>query len=113
VLQRVAVCCSALQLDVALMTKSGSLMAAAAGVLQCVAVCCSVVRFVAVCCNVLQCVAVCLGACVLQCVAVLQCFAVCLGSKLTLAEFLTSADYQWRLAQADILQSHLAPHASM
>ena len=60
--------------------------------LQCVAVCCSVVQCVAVCCSVLQCVAVCCS--VLQCVAVrrmrketmrrnqlahivLQCVAVC------------------------------------
>jgi len=40
--------------------------------LQCVAVCCSVLQCVAVCCSVLQCVAVCCS--VLQCVAV---FAVC------------------------------------
>ena len=43
--------------------------AAAAGcVLQCFAVCCSVMQSVAVCCSVLQCVAVCRS--VLQCVAV-------------------------------------------
>jgi len=65
-----------------------------AGVLQCVAVCCSVLRWVAVCCDELQCVAVCYVTCVwvrahilqvgrstLQCVAVccsmLQCVAVC------------------------------------
>jgi hypothetical protein len=46
-------------------------------VLQCGAVCCSVVQCVAVRCNVLQCVAVCRS--VLQCVAVscnvLQCLA--------------------------------------
>ena len=35
--------------------------------LQCVAVCCSVLQCVAVCCSVLQCVAVCCS--VLQCVA--------------------------------------------
>ena len=35
------------------------------GVLQCVAVCCSVLQCVAVCCIVLQCVAVCCS--VLQC----------------------------------------------
>jgi len=40
---------------------------------QCVAVCCSVLQYVAVCCSVLQCVAVCCS--VLQCVAVLQCRA--------------------------------------
>jgi len=39
------------------------------GVLQCVAVCCSVLQCVAVCCSVLQCV-------VLYC-SVLQCVAVC------------------------------------
>jgi len=38
------------------------------GVLQCVAVCCSVLQCVAVCCSVSQCVAVCRS--VLQCVAV-------------------------------------------
>jgi len=38
------------------------------GVLQCVAVCCSVLQCVAVCCSVLQCVAVCCS--VLQCVAI-------------------------------------------
>ena len=36
--------------------------------LQCAAVCCSVLQGVAVCCSVLQCVAVCCS--VLQCVAV-------------------------------------------
>jgi len=35
--------------------------------LQCVAVCCSVLQCVAVCCSVLQCVAVCCS--VLQCIA--------------------------------------------
>jgi len=47
-------------------------------VLQCVAVCCSVVQCVAVCCSVLQCVAACCS--VLQRVAVcsvLQCVAAC------------------------------------
>ena len=53
------------------------------GVLQCVAVCCSVLQCVAVCCSELQCVAVCCSVLpvycsVLQCVAsVLQCVAVC------------------------------------
>jgi len=37
-------------------------------VLQCAAVCCSVLHCVALCCSVLQCVAVCCS--VLQCVAV-------------------------------------------
>jgi len=52
------------------------------GVLQCVAVCCSVLQCVAlsVCCSVLQCLAVCCIVSVLQCVAVccsvLQCVAV-------------------------------------
>ena len=49
------------------------------GVMQCVAVCCSVLQCVPVFCNVLQCSAVCCS--VLQCVAmscsVLQCVAVC------------------------------------
>ena len=49
-----------------------------AGVLQCVAVCCSVLQCAAVCCSMLQCVAVCCS--VLQCVAVcssvLQCDAI-------------------------------------
>ena len=43
--------------------------------LQCVAVCYSVLQCVAVCCSVLQCVAVCCS--VLQCVAV--CCSVCIG----------------------------------
>ena len=42
--------------------------------LQCVAVCCSVLQCAAVCCSVLQCVAVCCS--VLQCVATC-CSAVC------------------------------------
>ena len=62
--------------------------------MQCVAVCCSVLQCVAVCCSVLQCVAVCCSAahmkvnqnrtpresaqvCVLQCA--LQCDAVCVA----------------------------------
>ena len=49
--------------------------------LQCVAVCCSVLQCVVVCCSVLQCVAV--SCSVLQCVAVccsvLQCVALCCG----------------------------------
>ena len=61
--------------------------------LQCVAVCCSVLQGVAVCCSVLRCVAVCCN--VLQCVAVccseLQCVAVCSSVSLT-----------------DILKCHLA-----
>jgi len=52
-------------------------VAACCSVLQCVAVCCSVLQRVAACCSVFQCVAVCS---VLQCVAgcciVLQCVAV-------------------------------------
>jgi len=50
-----------------------------AGVLQCVAVCCSVLQRVAVCCSALQSVAACCS--VLQrvavCCSVLQCVAVC------------------------------------
>ena len=47
--------------------------------LQCVAVCCSVLQCVAVCCSVLQCVAVCYSAlqCVAVCCSMLQCVAVC------------------------------------
>ena len=47
--------------------------------LQCVAVCCSVLQCVAVCCSVLQCVAVCCSVlqCAAVCCSVLQCVAVC------------------------------------
>ena len=47
--------------------------------LQCVAVCCSVLQCVAVCCSVLQCVVVCCSVlkCVAVCCSVLQCAAVC------------------------------------
>ena len=47
--------------------------------LQCAAVCCSVLQCVAVCCSVLQCVAVCCSVlqCVAVCCSVLQCVAVC------------------------------------
>ena len=47
--------------------------------LQCVAVCCSVLQCVAVCCSVLQCVAVCcsVSQCVAVCCSVLQCVVVC------------------------------------
>jgi len=43
--------------------------------LQCVAICCSVLQCVAVCCSVLQCAAVCCSAlhCVAVCCSVLQC----------------------------------------
>jgi len=51
-------------------------------VLQCNAACCSVLQYVAVCCSVLQCIAACYS--VLQCGAVycsvLQCVAVCCTS---------------------------------
>ena len=54
-------------------------VAVSCNVLQCLAMCCSVLQCVAVCCNVLQCVAMCCS--VLQCVAVccnvLQCVAMC------------------------------------
>jgi len=70
------------------------------GVLQCVAVCCSVLQCVAVCCSVLQCVAVCcsvlqyvaVGCSGLQCVAmccrVLQCVAVCCSVLVSQKEML-------------------------
>ena len=47
--------------------------------LQCVAVCCSMLQYVAVCCSVLQCVAVRCSVlqCVAMCCSVLQCVAVC------------------------------------
>ena len=47
--------------------------------LQCVAVCCSVLQCVAVCCSVLQCVEVCrsVSQCIAVCRSVLQCVAVC------------------------------------
>ena len=47
--------------------------------LQCVAVCCSVLQCIAVCCSVLQCVAVCCSVfqCVAVCCSVLQCVPVC------------------------------------
>ena len=50
----------------------------AVGVLQCVAVCCSLLQCVAVCCSVSQCVAVCcrMLQCVAVCRSVLQCVAV-------------------------------------
>ena len=48
-----------------------------AGVLQCVAVCCSVLLCVALCCSVLLCAAVCVAVCVAVCCSVLQCAAMC------------------------------------
>ena len=55
--------------------------------LQCVAVCCSVLLCVAVCCSVLQCVAVCCSVlqCVAVCCSVLQCVAVCCSVLLRVA----------------------------
>ena len=54
-------------------------VAVCCSVLQCAAVCCSVLQCVAVCCSVLQCAAVCLSVlqCVAVCCSVLQCVAVC------------------------------------
>ena len=51
--------------------------------LQCIAVCCSVLQCVAVCCSVLQCVAVCCSVlqCVVVCCIVLQIGAVCYVSQ--------------------------------
>ena len=48
--------------------------------LQCVAVCCSVLQCVAVCCSVLQCVAV--------CCSVLQCVAVCCSAWIFVIRYL-------------------------
>ena len=99
VVQCVAVCCSVLQLNTAVIERgrARALMGTNTSVfddgvwcsvVQCVAVCCSVLQCVAVCYNVLQCVVVhgsalqCIAACyrVVQCVAVcfsvLQCMAV-------------------------------------
>ena len=47
--------------------------------LQCAAVCCSVLQCAAVCCSVLQCAAVCCSVlqCAAVCCSVLQCAAVC------------------------------------
>jgi len=62
VLQRVAACSSALQCDAvccsaeAVGTLKGCFVRADHGVLQCIAVCCSVLHCVSVCCSVLQCV---------------------------------------------------------
>jgi len=66
------------------------------GVLQCVAVCCSVLQSVAACCSVLQCVAV-VCCSVLQCVAV---WATALHSrKGNGAEHVQSMPRQWRYVQ--------------
>jgi len=67
VLQYVAVCCSTLLLSCnrSFFSFSETLfvqyceVSQTDSVLQCVAVCCSVLQCVAVCCSVLQCVAVC------------------------------------------------------
>jgi len=72
VLQYVAVCCVAVcdkrtKFHLRFITERSLIRYS---VLQCVAVCCSVLQCVAVCCSVLQCVAVCCS--MLQCV-VLQC----------------------------------------
>jgi len=76
VLQSVAVCCSLIEIDRLSDTESSH-------VLQCVAVCCSVLHCVAVRCRVLQCVAVLLKSNVSligshhMCCSVLQRVAVC------------------------------------
>ena len=69
VLKCVAMCCSVLQraavFCVAVPRSSGKSLRHT--VMQCVAVCCSVLQCVAVCCSVLQCVSL--------CCSVLRCFA--------------------------------------
>jgi len=100
VLQRVAACCSVLNCVsvVVACTLVGDF--AKQILLQCLAVCCSVLQCVAVCCSVLQRVAACFGSsclhvgwrlyktdpvavfcsvlqCVAVCCSVLQCVAVC------------------------------------
>ena len=94
VLQRVAVCCSALQcvagrcilhIYIHLSIFHEVLIYICIScvvrlfVLQCVAVCCSVLQCAAVCCSVLQRVAVCCSVlqCAAVCCSVLQCVAVC------------------------------------
>ena len=85
VLQCVAVRCSVLDLEIAVVpyevlgTDVLQCAAMYCSVLQCIAVCCSVLQCAAVCCSVLQCVAECCS--VWQCIAVhcsvLRCVAVC------------------------------------
>ena len=78
-LQCVAVCCSAMQCDAVFHSVLLTVCGNALQMLQCVAVCYSVLQCVAVCCSVLQCVAVCCSVlqCVTVCCSVLQCVAVC------------------------------------
>jgi len=84
VLQYVAVCCS----------EEARTFPESSGVLQCVAVCCSVLQCVAACCNALQCFAtrkqaqnlrlqVCCSVlqCVAVCCSVLQCVTVCCSEE--------------------------------
>jgi len=69
VLQRVAACCSLVQCVKKSIESEGldeEDCRKRRCMLQCVAVCCSVLQCVAVCCSVLQCAAVCCSA--LQCV---------------------------------------------
>jgi len=97
----VAVCCSVLQVCcsvwIGVCRDSQTRLLVACGtcvtvsVLQCVAVCCSVLQCVAMCCSVLRCVAVCCSTCVAVCCStcvtvyallylccsVLQCAAAC------------------------------------
>ena len=72
-------------------------------VLQCVAVCCSVVQCVAMCCNVLQCVAVRCSVCIVlqhvaACCSVLQRVAACCSAWLnSLATFACAAKWEFVL----------------
>jgi len=80
-LQCVVVCCSVMQfyipLQLAEVPRSNASLSPVS-VLQCVAMCCSVLQCVAMCCSVLQCIAVCCSVlqCVAVCCSVLQCIAV-------------------------------------
>jgi len=80
------VCCSVLQYVVVCCRTTpevSTLQVASIAVVQCVAVCCSMLQCVAVCCSVLQCVAVCCS--VLQCVAglLLRCLlSLCAASRM-------------------------------
>ena len=75
--------------------------------LQCVAVCCSVLQCVAKCCSVLQCVAVCCSVlqCVAVCCSVLQCVAVCCSMMLFVIVFCSvlQCDAVCHLCDFDIL----------
>ena len=83
--------------------------------LQCVAVCCSVVRCVAVCCSVLQCGAVCVQ-CAAVCCSALQCPAVhCSVLQSTAAcrsGLLWGSDFRFRDTRLThmCLQLHMTAH---